>query len=73
VLFREIEISHAFGIATQPRAIGFIRGKALEGDQGEGDIVGALCGMKADEVAATARDDGEPALGIPTSSAEAIR
>jgi hypothetical protein len=31
VLFREIEISHAFGISTQPRAIGLIRGKAFEG------------------------------------------
>jgi hypothetical protein len=46
VLFRETEIGHAVGIAPQPRAIGLIRGKALEGDQGEGDVVGASCGMK---------------------------
>src|SRR5215468_908294 len=55
VLFREIEISDALGIATQSRAIDLIRGKALEGDQGEGDVVGALVRHEiADEVAAAA-------------------
>jgi hypothetical protein len=60
VLFCEIEVSYAFGIATQ-RHIGLISGKALEGDQGEGDVVAAPMRYEmANEVAATRSYDGEP-------------
>src|SRR5262249_9932294 len=65
VRFGEVEVGHAFGVTAQPRAIGLIGGKALERDQREGDVVGALMRHPvADEVAAAARDDREPAFGI---------
>jgi hypothetical protein len=42
VFFRKIEVGRAFSVVTQPRAIRLIRGEALEGDQGEGDVVRAF-------------------------------
>ena len=65
VLLGEIEIGHAFGVATQPRTIGLIGGETLEGDQRERDVVGALVRHPvADEIAAAFRDDAEPAFRI---------
>src|SRR5262249_48903704 len=65
VLLGKIEIRHALGILPQPRAIGLVGGEALETDQREGDVVGALMRHEvADEVAAAFRDDAEPALRI---------
>src|SRR5271168_257968 len=62
VLLGEIEISHALGIAAQPRAVVFVSTQALERDQREGDVVGAFMRHEiADQVAAAFRDDSEPA------------
>src|SRR3954462_4816902 len=65
VVLGKMEIRHALGILPQPRTIGLVGREALEGDQREGDVVGALMRHEiADQVAAAFRDDGEPALGI---------
>src|SRR6266851_5629523 len=42
VLLGEVEIRHAVRIAAQPRPVGLVGGKALERDQRERDVVGAL-------------------------------
>src|SRR5690242_19524385 len=65
VLLREIELGHAFLVLAQPRAIGLVGGQAFEGDQREGDVVGALVRHPiAQEIAAAARNNGLPALRI---------
>src|SRR5262249_37982383 len=63
--FREAEIRHALGITAQLRTIVFVGRQIFEGDQREGDVVGALMRHEiADQIAAAARDDFQPALGI---------
>src|SRR6266702_30439 len=42
VLFGEVEIGHGFAVGTEPRPVALVGGKAVERDQREGDVVGAL-------------------------------
>ena len=52
-------------VGADARPVGLVGGEALERDQREGDVVGALVRHPvADEVAAAARDDLDPALGV---------
>ena len=61
----EAEVRHAFGVGAQAGAVGLVGGEAGEGDEREGDVVRALVRHPvADEIAAAARDDGEPAAGV---------
>src|SRR5439155_10193102 len=65
VLLGKIEVRHAFAVGAQPRPIAFIGSQALERDQREGDVVGALMRHPvADEIAAAFRNDGQPILRI---------
>src|SRR5215831_3309275 len=60
-----LEIGVAFGIGAQAGAVGLVGGKAVEGNQRHGDVVGALVRHPvAQEIAAAARDDFQPALGV---------
>src|SRR5882757_3174770 len=63
VLLGKVEIRHALGVTAKPGAIGFVGRQALERDQREGDVVGALMRHEiACEIAAASGNDGERAL-----------
>src|SRR5262249_22649529 len=64
-LLGALEIGAALGIGAQAGAIGLVGGEAVERNQRHGDVVGALVRHPvAQEIAAAARDDRQPALGI---------
>src|SRR3954469_19563797 len=70
----EAEIGGAFRIGFEPRPIGFVGGKAVERDQRIGDVVGALVRQPvAEEIAAAARNDGEPAPRVFLERVELVR
>src|SRR5579871_1081106 len=62
---RHDEILSRLWIALQALPIGLIGCKAVKGNQAPRDIVGAFVGKKiANKMAAAARDDAPPVLGI---------
>src|SRR5262245_13815691 len=59
------EVVAALGVRAELRAIGLVRGEALEGDEPPRDVVRSFVRQKvSDEVAAAARDDASPVLGV---------
>src|SRR5262245_15218643 len=61
----ELEVGHALRVLAQARAVGLVRREAVERDEREGDVVGALVRHPVtDEIAAALRNDGHPVLGI---------
>src|SRR5262249_29436787 len=62
---RHLEIARAFRILRQPRAVGLIRGEALEADERPADVVGPLVRQEvAEQLAAAARDDAAPVARV---------
>src|SRR5438445_7490380 len=65
VFFGEVEIGHAFAVGAEPRPVALVSRQAVEGDQRESDVVGALMRHPvADQAAAAPWNDAEPVFRI---------
>jgi hypothetical protein len=64
-VLRELEVGAALGVGLEPRAVGLVVGEARERDEAVGDVVRAFVRQEvAEQFAAAARNDGEPAPRI---------